>query len=166
MRLDPLIPRAEKATLVFEAIGDDKVRVNSASLGSPLVMLANQASEVVAFGKRLRVCQAPGSAVFLNIAPRPFPRQATGRQRSKRMLHATCDMPQGRKRCCGRHRLSACVQRRRQGKHSIRLLVKEDEVDFLLARGYPLNRTDNGSIAEAVSAYLADSVMEGAWATN
>jgi hypothetical protein len=53
-------------------------------------------------------------------------------------------------------------QRQRQGKHHIRLLVNEDEIDFLLARGYPLKRTDNGSIAEAVSAYLADSVMEGA----
>jgi hypothetical protein len=63
-------------------------------------------------------------------------------------------------------RMRLSRQRRRQGKHSIRLLVKEDEVDFLLARGYPLNRTDNGSIAEAVSAYLADSVLEGAWATN
>jgi hypothetical protein len=63
-------------------------------------------------------------------------------------------------------RMRLSRQRRRQGQHPIRLLVKEDEVDFLLARGYPLNRTDNGSIAEAVSAYLADSVMEGAWATN
>jgi hypothetical protein len=31
-----------------------------------------------------------------------------------------------------------------------------------LARGYPLKCTDNRSIAEAVSAYLADSVLEGA----
>jgi hypothetical protein len=41
-------------------------------------------------------------------------------------------------------------------------VVNEDEVDFLLARGYPLKRTDNRSIAEAVSGYLADSVLEGA----
>ena len=53
-------------------------------------------------------------------------------------------------------------QRLRQGKHHIRLLVNEDEIDFLLARGYPLKRTDNLSIAEAVSAYLADLVLEGA----
>jgi hypothetical protein len=53
-------------------------------------------------------------------------------------------------------------QRRRQGKHHIRLLVNDDEVDFLLARGYPLKRTDTRSIAEAVSAYLANSVMDGA----
>jgi hypothetical protein len=59
-------------------------------------------------------------------------------------------------------RMRLTRQRRRQGKHSIRLLVNEDEVDFLLACGYPLKRTDNRSIAEAVSAYLADSVMEGA----
>jgi hypothetical protein len=45
---------------------------------------------------------------------------------------------------------------------SIRLTVTANEVDFLVARGYPLDRTDNRSIAEAVSACLADSVMEGA----
>jgi hypothetical protein len=28
-------------------------------------------------------------------------------------------------------------------------VVNEDEIDFLLARGYPLKRTDNRSIAEA-----------------
>ena len=59
-------------------------------------------------------------------------------------------------------RMRLTRQRRRQGKHHIRLLVNDDEIDFLLARGYPLKRTDNRSIAEAVSAYLADSVMEGA----
>ena len=53
-------------------------------------------------------------------------------------------------------------RRRRQGKHHIKLLVNEDEVDFLMARGYPVKRTDNHSIAETVSAYLADSVLEGA----
>jgi hypothetical protein len=34
-------------------------------------------------------------------------------------------------------------RRRRQGKHHIKLLVNEDEVDFLMARGYPVKRTDN-----------------------
>ena len=59
-------------------------------------------------------------------------------------------------------RMRLSRQRRRQGKRAIRLLINEDEVDFLLARGYPLKRTDNRSIAEAVSGYLADSVLEGA----
>ena len=36
MRVDPALPRAEKCTLVLEAIGDDKVRVNHQSLDSPL----------------------------------------------------------------------------------------------------------------------------------
>ena len=53
-------------------------------------------------------------------------------------------------------------QRLRQGKHHIRLWVNKDEIDFLLARGYPLKRTDPRSVAEAVSAYLSDSVLEGA----
>jgi hypothetical protein len=63
-------------------------------------------------------------------------------------------------------RMRLSRQRGRHGKRAIRLLVNEDEVDFLLARGYPLKPTDNRSIAEAVSAYLAESVLEGAWATD
>jgi hypothetical protein len=59
-------------------------------------------------------------------------------------------------------RMRLTRQRRRKGKHPIRLVINEDEVDFLLARGYPLKRIDNRSIAEAVSAYLADSVLGGA----
>jgi hypothetical protein len=50
-KVDPLVPRAEKMLLVLEAIGDDKVRVNSGSLDSPLVMLANQMLEVLALDK-------------------------------------------------------------------------------------------------------------------
>jgi hypothetical protein len=43
MRVDPLVPRAEKLVLVLEAIGDDKVRIDSTSLDNPLVVLADQA---------------------------------------------------------------------------------------------------------------------------
>jgi hypothetical protein len=39
-------------------------------------------------------------------------------------------------------------QRLRQDKHHIRLWVNKDEIDFLLARGYPLKRTDPRSVAE------------------
>ena len=42
-------------------------------------------------------------------------------------------------------RMRLTRQRRRKGKHPIRLVINEDEVDFLLARGYPLKRTDNRS---------------------
>jgi hypothetical protein len=49
----------------------------------------------------------------------------------------------------------------RAGRRS-RSRFNKDEIDFLLARGYPLKRTDPRSIAEAVSAYLSDSVLEGA----
>ena len=45
IRVDPMVPRCEKCTLVIEAIGDNKVRVNHQSLDSPLVILANQALE-------------------------------------------------------------------------------------------------------------------------
>jgi hypothetical protein len=51
--------------------------------------------------------------------------------------------------------------RRRASAVPVRLVVTNVEVDFLLARAYPLKRSDNRSIAEAVSAYLAGSVLEG-----
>jgi hypothetical protein len=54
MRVDSVIPRAEKVTVVLEAVGDDKVRVNAMSLDSPLVILANEALEVVAVGSTAR----------------------------------------------------------------------------------------------------------------
>jgi hypothetical protein len=33
-------------------------------------------------------------------------------------------------------------------------------IDFLLARKYELERTDNGSIAQAVSAFVSDAMLE------
>jgi hypothetical protein len=39
--------------------------------------------------------------------------------------------------------------------------VSEQEIDFLLAHGYELSRKDGASIGRAVSAFLADSVLEG-----
>jgi hypothetical protein len=67
MRVDPVLPRAEKCTLVIEAIGDDKVRVNHQSLDAPLVILANQALEVVAIGKSLHIARALRSADYIDV---------------------------------------------------------------------------------------------------
>jgi hypothetical protein len=58
MRVDPVIPRCENCTLVVEAIGDDKVRVNHQSLPSSLVILADQALEIIAAGKSLHIARA------------------------------------------------------------------------------------------------------------
>ena len=60
MRVDPVIPRCEKCTLVIEAIGGDKVRVNHQPLDSPLVILADQALEIIATGKSLHIARRPG----------------------------------------------------------------------------------------------------------
>ena len=46
-----MLPAVEKVTLVLEGIGEGKVRVNSASLDHPLVILADQAIEIVAIEK-------------------------------------------------------------------------------------------------------------------
>ena len=67
MRVDPALPRAEKCTLVLEAIGDDKVRVNHQSLDTPLVILANQALEIVAVGKTLHIARALRSAEYIDV---------------------------------------------------------------------------------------------------
>jgi hypothetical protein len=54
---------------VIEAIGDDKVRVNHQSLDSPLVILANQALEIIAAGKSLHIARAPRSAEYIDVEP-------------------------------------------------------------------------------------------------
>jgi hypothetical protein len=82
MRVDPLVPRAEKLVLVLEAIGDDKVRVNPTSIDNPLVTLEDRAIEIVAVGKQLHGCRAPRHAEFLNITQPALTRRAMGRKRS------------------------------------------------------------------------------------
>jgi hypothetical protein len=52
MRLDLVHPAAEKITLVLEGVGDDKIRVNSASLDHPLVILPGEGIKIVAIEKR------------------------------------------------------------------------------------------------------------------
>jgi hypothetical protein len=65
--VDPVIPRCEKCTLAIEAIGGDKVRVNHQLLDTPLVILANQALEVVGIGKELHIARALRSAEYFNV---------------------------------------------------------------------------------------------------
>ena len=50
-----MLPAAEKIVLVLEGIGDDKVRVNSSSLDHPLVILPDQAIEIVGIEKKVMV---------------------------------------------------------------------------------------------------------------
>jgi hypothetical protein len=50
-RLDLAHPAVEKVTLVLEGIGGDKIRIDSTSLDQPLVILADQALEIVVIGK-------------------------------------------------------------------------------------------------------------------
>jgi uncharacterized protein len=51
MRLDLVHPAVEKVSLIVEGVGEGKVRVNSASLDHPLVILPDQAIEIVAIEK-------------------------------------------------------------------------------------------------------------------
>jgi hypothetical protein len=47
MSVDLVHPAVEKVTLVLEGIGAGKVRVNSASLDHPVVILRDQGLEIV-----------------------------------------------------------------------------------------------------------------------
>jgi hypothetical protein len=62
----PLL-KADKATLVFEAVGDDKVRVNCAGWEDAKVILPDEALQVVAFGKILVVTRTDRPAEYLNV---------------------------------------------------------------------------------------------------
>jgi hypothetical protein len=54
---------------VLEAVGDNKVRINHLSLDSPLVILANEALEVVAVGKTLHIARPRRSADYIDAEP-------------------------------------------------------------------------------------------------
>ena len=69
MRVDLLLPAAEKIVLVLEGIGDDKIRVNSSSLDHPLTILPDQTIEIVAIEKKLIVSRQMRSAYWLNHDP-------------------------------------------------------------------------------------------------
>ena len=64
-----MLPAGEKITLVLEAIGDDKIRVNSSSLDHPLTILADQAIEIVGIEKKVMVGRTGRSAYWLNHNP-------------------------------------------------------------------------------------------------
>jgi hypothetical protein len=63
MRLDSLL-KSDRCTLVFEATGDDKVRVTCQSWGDAHVILADPSLQVVALGKILHVCRVYRPAEF------------------------------------------------------------------------------------------------------
>jgi hypothetical protein len=50
---------------------------------------------------------------------------------------------------------------KRRGEQPVTVIVSEQDIDFLMARGY-LETRDKESISWAVSAFLSDSVLEGA----
>jgi hypothetical protein len=51
---------------------------------------------------------------------------------------------------------------RRLGLRTVQVELSEQVIDFLLARKYELERSDNASIGEAVSAFVSDAALE--WA--
>jgi hypothetical protein len=57
-----------------------------------------------------------------------------------------------------RQRLSR--ERRKLGKVPVQVEVSRLEIDFLARRGYGALPNDRASVSQAVSAFLADSVLE------
>jgi hypothetical protein len=89
MRVDLVLPAAQKLTLVLEALGDDKVRVNHSSLEAPLTILPDQSSEVVAIEKQILVRRversiARGSTTTPPARSTRWSRPPTGRRPSRR----------------------------------------------------------------------------------
>jgi hypothetical protein len=66
--VDP-VRKTERTTLVFEAIGDDKVRIGCSSWDHPVVILPNEALEVMAIENTLYVTRRALPAEYLNIDP-------------------------------------------------------------------------------------------------
>jgi hypothetical protein len=66
LQLETLL-KSDKATLVFEATGDGKVRVNCQSRDDSKVILADEALQVVAFGKSLIVTRTDRPAEYPDV---------------------------------------------------------------------------------------------------
>jgi hypothetical protein len=66
--LNGMLPAVEKIVLALEAMGDDKIRVNSSSLDHPMTTLPDQAIEIVAIEKKVMV-GVTRSAYWLNHDP-------------------------------------------------------------------------------------------------
>ena len=60
-----------------------------------------------------------------------------------------------------RERVRKSRKRRRLGR-TVQVELTEQAIDFLLARKYELERTDNASIGQAVSAFVSDAALESA----
>jgi hypothetical protein len=69
MRLDLVHPAVEKVTLVPESVGAGRVRVNSASLDHPVVVLAGEALEIVGIEKKVMIGRVERSAYWLDHDP-------------------------------------------------------------------------------------------------
>jgi hypothetical protein len=63
-----------------------------------------------------------------------------------------------------RGRVRKSRMRRRLGLRTVQVELSEQVIDFLLTRKYELERIDNASIGEAVSAFVSDAVLE--WASR
>ena len=61
-----------------------------------------------------------------------------------------------------RERVRKSRKRRRLGLRTVQVEISEQVIDFLLAHKYELERTDNASIGQAVSAFVSDTALE--WA--
>jgi hypothetical protein len=55
--------------LVIEGIGEGKVRVNSANLNHPVVILAGEALEIVGIAKKIMLGRIERSAYWMNHDP-------------------------------------------------------------------------------------------------
>ena len=131
-------------------------------------MLANQALKAVGIGKQLRIARALRSAGYLNVdLTGTVKALVTLRKPSRGQCNSatqTVTLLQARAMAItpARERVRKSRKRRRLGLRTVQVELSEQVIDFLLAHKYELERTDNASIGQAVSAFVSDVVLE--WA--
>ena len=69
---ETLLSTDKSTAVILEPIGEGKIRVRTSTWDQEVVILADQALEVVAMGKSLRVVRAPRPLEYLDYDPTGF----------------------------------------------------------------------------------------------
>ena len=77
-KCETLLSTDESTAVILEPIGEGKIRVRTSTWDQEVVILADQALEVVAMGKSLRVVRAPRPLEYLDYDPLGFADAGSG----------------------------------------------------------------------------------------
>ena len=80
---DTLLSTDKATAVTFEPVGEGKVRVRTSTWDQEVVILADQALEIVALGKSLRLVRAPRALEYLDYDPLGFADAGYGAVKAK-----------------------------------------------------------------------------------